>query len=178
MGLNLTRARTLTRHASDCRCFPMEFSLAAIVPSDSRCLRGRSAARESAVSPGRFWGGYHCARACCVNRDHHVDPTSRWSLRLSINLDFSRDLWCVGCLGISRPARIDAEMGTGMYYLRCAARDLFLHSTKLRRAEIQSRSKIARTGAARSATALFERLSAARTELPRRSQATIDWASR
>src|SRR4029077_19784529 len=130
------------------RCFPLEFSLAAIVPSNSRDLRGRSAATGAAVSPERFWGGYNCARACCVNRDHHVDPTSRWSLRLSINLDFSRDLCCVGCLGIFCPARIDAEMGTGMYYLRCAARDLFLHSTKLRCAEIQSRPKITRTGAA------------------------------
>src|SRR6266481_3670125 len=148
MGLNLTLARTLTRHASDRRCFPLEFSLAAIVPSDSRDLRGRSAATDSAVIPERFRGGSNRARACCVNRDHNVDPACRWSLRLSINLDSSRDLCRVGCLGIFRPARIDAEVGAGMYYLHYAARDLFLHSTKLRRAEIQSRPKITRTGAA------------------------------
>src|SRR5437667_222036 len=90
------------------------------------------------------------------------------SLCLSLYLDFSRVRCGLDVRRVFLPkSRTGSRLDAGRRHVCCIARDILLHSAELRRAEIQSQSKTDGSGAARSATPLFEHLSTGGTDLSR-----------
>ena len=101
MGVILSLIRALALHASDCRAFSVEFSLAAIVSFSSRDLRRRSFAPANGIIRlrrgyvGQTGPGYSGARS---HRGYgHCDgnPARDRLVRFSADMDLS---WARGIL--------------------------------------------------------------------------------
>src|ERR1700682_2676775 len=171
LGTRSTCARAPHLNVAERECVSLEFSLAAILPFDPRALRGGSVAQSFRHSRSTFtFGASGCPRVRprCRGCDRDVDLPHGGSLCLSLYLDFSRARWGLDVRRAFLPkSRTGSRLDAGRRHVCCIARDILLHSAELRRAEIQSRSKTDGSGAARSATPLFEHLSAAGTELSR-----------
>ena len=101
MGVILSLIRALALHASDCRAFSVEFSLAAIVSFGSRDLRRRSFAPANGIIRlrrgyvGQTGPGYSGARSHCRygHCDAHVGHD--WLVRIPAHMGLS---WVRGIL--------------------------------------------------------------------------------
>src|SRR5438045_8861056 len=95
MGVILSLIRALTLHASDCRAFSVEFSLAALVSFSSRDLRRRSFAPANGIIRlrrgyvGQTGPGYSGARSHCRygHCDAHVGHD--WLVRIPAHMGLS-----------------------------------------------------------------------------------------
>src|SRR5439155_10570009 len=110
-------------------CVTLELSVATFLPSAPRDLCGGSTAVSAAIKDR----GYTCAFARRHRHGHDVDLACRRQLRVSADLASVSACRRLGICRIFSQSRLRACLDANLRHLRRTPRDLFLHSTELRR---------------------------------------------